>query len=57
MTPDMIRKFAIAGQPEEIVEQLHDLEKQGPNSINFIPLQEQRYRMNEDFSRKVMAKM
>lgn len=57
VTPDMIRKFAIAGQPEEIVEQLHDLEKQGLNGINFIPPQEQRYRVIEDFSRKVMAKM
>ena len=55
--PDMIRKFAIAGQPEEIVEQLHDLEKQGLDGINFIPPQEQRYRVIEDFSRKVMAKM
>ena len=57
MTPDMIRKFAIAGQPEEIVEQLHELEKQGLDGINFIPPQEQRYRVIEDFSRKVMAKM
>ena len=57
VTPDMIRKFAIAGQPEEIVEQLHDLEKQGLDGINFIPPQEQRYRVIEDFSRKVMAKM
>ena len=57
VTPDMIRKFAIAGQPEEIVEQLHYLEKQGLNGINFIPPQEQRYRVIEDFSRKVMTKM
>ena len=57
VTPDMIRKFAIAGQPEEIVEQLRDLEKQGLDGINFIPPQDYRYRVVEDFSRKVIAKM
>jgi 5,10-methylenetetrahydromethanopterin reductase len=57
VTPEMIRKFAIAGQPEEIVKQLEALEKQGLNGINFIPPQDQRYRVIEDFSRKVMAKM
>ena len=57
ITPDMIKKFCIAGQPEEIVEQLHDLEKQGLNAINFVTPQDQRYRLIEDFSRKVIAKM
>ncbi len=57
VTPDMIRKFAIAGQPEEIVEQLRNLEEQGLDGINFIPPQDYRYRVVEDFSRKVIAKM
>ena len=57
VTPDMIRKFCIAGQPEEIVEQLRDLEKQGLNAINFVTPQDQRYRLIEDFSRKVIAKI
>ena len=57
VTPDMIRKFAIAGQPEEIVEQLRNLEEQGLDGINFIPPQDFRYRVVEDFSRKVIAKM
>ncbi len=57
VTPEMIRKYCIAGQPEEIVEQLRDLERQGLDAINFIPPQDERYRLNEDFSRKVMAKM
>jgi alkanesulfonate monooxygenase SsuD/methylene tetrahydromethanopterin reductase-like flavin-dependent oxidoreductase (luciferase family) len=57
VTPDMIRRFCIAGQPEEIVEQLRDLEKQGLNGINFIAPQELRYRVLEDFARKVMATM
>lgn len=57
VTPEMIKRFCIAGQPEEIVEQLRALERQGLNGVNFIATEEQRYRMSEDFSRKVMAKM
>ena len=57
VTPEMIRTFCIAGHPEEIVEQLRDLESEGLTGINFIPPQDMRYRVVEDFSRKVMAKM
>jgi len=57
VTPEMIKRFCIAGQPEEIVEQLRALERQGLNGVNFIATEEQRYRMAEDFSRKVLAKM
>lgn len=57
ITPEMIRQFCIAGQPEEIVERLRDLEGQGLDGINFIAPQDQRYRLIEDFARKVMAKM
>lgn len=57
VTPEMIKQFCIAGQPEEIVERLRDLESQGLDGINFIAPQDQRYRMIEDFARKVMAKM
>ena len=53
----MIKKFCIAGQPEEIVEQLRDLEKQGLDAINFVAPLDQQYRLIEDFSRKVMSKM
>jgi len=53
----MIRNFCIAGQPEEIVEQLHELERQGLNGINFIAPLKQQYRLIEDFSEKIMARM
>lgn len=53
----MIKAFCIAGQPEEIVEQLHELERQGLKAINFsIPVEKQ-YRVTEDFARRVMARM
>jgi alkanesulfonate monooxygenase SsuD/methylene tetrahydromethanopterin reductase-like flavin-dependent oxidoreductase (luciferase family) len=57
ITPEIIRNFCIAGQPEEIVEQLHGLEQQGLNGITFsLPL-DKMFRVIEDFSRTVIAKM
>ena len=53
----MIRNFCIAGQPEEIVEQLRELERQGLNGLNFIAPLDQQYRLIEDFADKVMARM
>ncbi len=57
ITPEVIRNFCIAGQPEEIVEQLHELERQGLNAINFIAPLKQQYRTAEDFAEKVIARM
>lgn len=57
VTPDMIKAFCVAGQPEEIIEQLRELEKQGLNAISFIATEEQKYRLIEDFARKIIAKM
>lgn len=57
VTPEMIRTFCIAGQPDEIIERLRDLERQGLNAINFsFPLDRQ-YRMIEDFATKVIHRM
>ena len=57
VTPEMIRHFCIAGHPEEIVEQLRALEKQGLDALSFITPLEQQYPLIENFARKVMAKM
>ena len=57
ITPEMIRNFCIAGHPEEIVDQLHGLEKQGLNAVTFSLPVETMYRQIEDFSRNVMSKM
>jgi alkanesulfonate monooxygenase SsuD/methylene tetrahydromethanopterin reductase-like flavin-dependent oxidoreductase (luciferase family) len=57
VTPEMIRTFCIAGQPDEIIERLKDLESQGLNAINFsFPLDRQ-YRMIEDFATRVIHRM
>ena len=57
ITPEMIKTFTIAGQPEEMVEQLRELERQGLDAINFMAPLEQQYRLIEDLARKVMSKM
>ncbi len=57
ITPDVIRTFCIAGQPDEIVEQLRELERQGLDAINFIAPLNQQYRMAEDFADNVISKM
>ncbi len=57
ITPEIIRNFCIAGQPEEIRDRLRDLESQGLDGIAFsLPL-EKMYRQIEDFSRRVMRIM
>ena len=57
ITPEIIRKFSIAGYPEEIVERLKELEDEGLHGINFMPTLDQQYRLIEDFARKIMSKM
>lgn len=57
ITPEIIRNFCLAGHPEEIVARLRALEKQGLDAVVFsLPL-EKMYRVIEDFSRSVIAKM
>ena len=55
ITPEMIRNFCIAGQPEEIVEQLQELERQGLGGISFIAPLKRQYRMVEDFAERTFA--
>lgn len=57
ITPEIIRNFCIAGHPEEIVDQLHDLERQGLTGVVFSLPSDVSYRRTEDFARKVIAKM
>jgi alkanesulfonate monooxygenase SsuD/methylene tetrahydromethanopterin reductase-like flavin-dependent oxidoreductase (luciferase family) len=57
VTPEVVKAFCIAGRPEEIVEQLRELERQGLNAINCISQLEKQYRFIEDFARHVMSRM
>jgi 5,10-methylenetetrahydromethanopterin reductase len=57
ITPEIVRNFCIAGHPEEVVDQLRGLEKQGLDGIVFSLPTELTFRRTEDFARKVIAKM
>lgn len=56
VTPETIKIFCIAGQPGDIIEQLHDLEKQGLDSINFIVPADRQYEMCDEFAEQVIAR-
>lgn len=56
ITPEIIRNFCVAGQPEEVVDQLKALEAEGVTGVNFIYPNKARYRLTEDVARKVIAK-
>ncbi len=57
ITPDIIKAFTVAGQPEEMIEQLRKLESQGLDAINFIAPLEQQYRLVEDFAYNVVSRI
>jgi alkanesulfonate monooxygenase SsuD/methylene tetrahydromethanopterin reductase-like flavin-dependent oxidoreductase (luciferase family) len=57
LTPEIVRNFCIIGEPASLVEQLHELERQGLNQITFHPPFAKRYEVMERFSRLVMEKM
>ena len=57
VTPEMIRNFCVAGQPQEVAEQLVELERQGLTGLTFIaPLDRFRH-LSERFAREVMSKL
>ena len=57
MTPEMIHNFCIAGQRDEIIKRLHELEAEGLNAIKFSFPLERQYRMTEDFATRVIHQM
>ena len=57
VTPEAIRTFCIAGQPDEIVEQLTELEAQGLTGINFVAPADRQYEMCSEFADAVIARM
>ncbi len=57
VTPEVIQNFCIAGQPDEIIEQLTHLETQGLTGINFIAPVDRQYEMCHEFAEAVIACM
>jgi 5,10-methylenetetrahydromethanopterin reductase len=57
LTPELVRAVALIGRPEELVERIRDLERQGLSQLMFLPSVVSQYRLVETFSRKVMARL
>ena len=57
LTPDLIRASCLCGTPEELVEEVRDLERQGLRQIMLYPPLNRQYRVIEDFAAKVMSRL
>lgn len=57
VTPDVIKRFCIVGEPAEVLEQVRDLERQGVRQLmcNF-PL-ERGYQMVRDYAKNIIQKL
>jgi alkanesulfonate monooxygenase SsuD/methylene tetrahydromethanopterin reductase-like flavin-dependent oxidoreductase (luciferase family) len=57
VTPELVRAVALVGEPEELIDRIRDLERQGLSQLMFLPSLVNQYRLVETFSRKVMARL
>lgn len=57
LTADLIRASCLTGVPEELVEQVRALERQGLRQIMLYPPLNRQYRVIEDFATTVMARL
>lgn len=57
ISPDLIRASCLAGTAGELVEQLKELERQGLKQVSLYPPLNRQYRVIEDFSEQVIARM
>lgn len=56
VTADLIRSTCLAGTPEELVEQLQTLEREGLRQVMLYPPLNRQYRVIEDFAEQVMGR-
>ena len=57
VTPEVMRKFCIAGEPDDIIRQLQALESDGLTGINFIAPAARQHEVCEAFATKVIRQM
>ena len=57
LTADLIRGSTLSGTPDELVEQVRELERQGLKQIMLYPPLNHQYRVIEDFAAKVLARL
>jgi alkanesulfonate monooxygenase SsuD/methylene tetrahydromethanopterin reductase-like flavin-dependent oxidoreductase (luciferase family) len=54
---DLIRATCLVGEPEELVERIRDLERQGLQELMFATGVSEKFRLAEDFTRRVMSRV
>jgi alkanesulfonate monooxygenase SsuD/methylene tetrahydromethanopterin reductase-like flavin-dependent oxidoreductase (luciferase family) len=57
LTADLIRGSTLSGTPDELVEQVRELERQGLKQIMLYPPLNRQYRVIEDFAAGVLARL
>jgi alkanesulfonate monooxygenase SsuD/methylene tetrahydromethanopterin reductase-like flavin-dependent oxidoreductase (luciferase family) len=57
VTPELIKSTCLVGTPEEIIEQIRQLEVAGLKQIMILPSLETQYGGIEAFARQVMARL
>jgi alkanesulfonate monooxygenase SsuD/methylene tetrahydromethanopterin reductase-like flavin-dependent oxidoreductase (luciferase family) len=57
ITGDLIRASCLTGTPEELVERVQTLERDGLRQIMLYPPLNRQYRVIEDFAERVMARL
>jgi alkanesulfonate monooxygenase SsuD/methylene tetrahydromethanopterin reductase-like flavin-dependent oxidoreductase (luciferase family) len=57
ITADLIRACCLTGQPEDVADQVRELQAQGLGQIMLYPPLNRQYRVIEDFAEKVMARL
>ena len=57
VTPEIVRALCIVGEPDELIERLRELERQGLKQITFHPPFAKRYEAMEKFARLVIHRM
>jgi alkanesulfonate monooxygenase SsuD/methylene tetrahydromethanopterin reductase-like flavin-dependent oxidoreductase (luciferase family) len=56
LTPEVIRRAAVVGRPEEVIEQIREFEKQGLRQFKFSPPPARKLQAVERFARQIIAK-
>jgi alkanesulfonate monooxygenase SsuD/methylene tetrahydromethanopterin reductase-like flavin-dependent oxidoreductase (luciferase family) len=57
VTAELVRAVAVVGTPDELIERIRDLDRQGLDQLMFLPTVVNQFRAVETFSRNVMARL
>ena len=57
ITADLVKACSLSGTPEELVERIRELERDGLHAITLYPPLNRQFRVIEDFAERVMARL